>query len=316
MEKSHVTPNWSLLVEVGGTHTRLGLADTRRPEPSLDHVKVVETPREQFVALLSDYLKSAGMTALPYACAVAAAGRIRRVADKASVRLTNGQLAFDDAALSAGTGASKVYLVNDMAAVAAALPLLEVQGCRALWPAQAATGPRLVIGVGTGFGAAALMADGGVLETEAGHADLAGLTPQERQSVERFAPAGRSSIESLLSGTGLPRLHQILSGTEGTPAKTLVQQALAKEAAACRTLGRFSSLLGRACGNLILTHGAWGGIYLTGGVLDSMGTAFDVDAFRATLADNPAFGPELAAVPAYRIQHPHPALVGLTRIVA
>lgn len=303
----------ALVADIGGTHCRFALARRAPRRPLLEAVRVVPTPRGELAPAIRDYLDQAGCHQ-PAAIAVAAAGRVRRLPGRTWISLTNVQLDIERESL-ADLCSGRAWVTNDLAAVAAALPLLDPDELPAFGPAGSAVpGLRLVIGVGTGFGAAALTADGTVIETEAGHADLAAVSAEERQWLHRLAPHGRLPVETLLSGPGLLRLFEVISGQACHDVEVLLTHLRNHDPAALRTISGFSTWLGRATGNLVLSLGAWGGVYLTGGVLTGLGAALDVQAFRRGFEDKAPFAADLAAVPVQCVAHAQPALLGMARI--
>lgn len=298
----------ALVADVGGTHTRLALA-TAAPL-QLHDIRVFPTPSGSLLPLARDYLAGTGRDA--DRCAVAAAGRIRREHGGERVTLTNVALDVDVAELR-GLAPSAV-LVNDLAAVASALPFFAADDLLELDEAgEALQGARLVLGVGTGIGAAVRLADGALLETEAGHVELAAPIAAHRGWLEAL-PGGRASAEQLLAGPGLVRLHERASGEHGVAVATLVERARAGDAVARSTLVAYADWLGRFAGDLVLAYGAWAGVHLIGGVVGGLGDMLDAKAFRAGMVDKARFGAELARVPVRRILHPQPALLGLAAL--
>ncbi len=304
----------TLVMDVGGTHTRLALAWPAVNRVRLSAVEVIATPRGQLEEAMRMFLAKHANPPLA-AIAIAAAGRIRRLPGRTTVSLTNAALGIEREDLQARFAVPRVHLVNDLAAIAAALPWLAEDELRRVGGTRAAIpGHRLVVGIGTGFGAAALTADGSLLETEAGHADIAAVTASERRWLDLLAPLGRCAIEQVLSGPGLLRLHEVISQKPLTLHEDLRRAHALGEPAALRTLTAFSTWLGRTVGNLVLSHGAWGGVVLAGGVLERLGNAFDGDAFRQSFEDKAPFSSDLAAVPVWQVRHAQPALLGLARL--
>lgn len=303
-----------VVADIGGTQCRLALARRQGKGVILERLQVMAAPWGDFADALRRYLAQAGCQR-PAAIAVAAAGRVRRGGGRDRIELTNLQLRVEQETLARLTDGG-VWLANDLAAVAAALPLLgadEVAGFGS--PRVAGRGVRLVIGVGTGFGAAALTdGDDRVVETEAGHVDLAAVSAPERAWWTRLAPSGRLTVEQVLSGPGLLRLHAAVSGQPCPDLKAWRARLEADDPAARETLAVFSGWLGRVAGNFVLGFGAWGGVYLTGGVVAGLGDALDAGAFRRGFEDKAPFSTDLAAVPVHRILHPYPALAGMARL--
>lgn len=302
-----------VVADVGGTQCRLALARGVADDVSLERVRVMPTPGGDFTDALRAYLDDVGCPR-PAAVAVAAAGRVRRLPGRSWVALTNTQLVIERESMATLTDGG-VWLANDLAAVAAALPLLGPDQLVAFGPERSVRHDlRLVVGVGTGFGAAALTVDNSVIETEGGHADLAAVSTQERQWLDHMAPLGRLTVEQVLSGPGLLRLYEAVSGTPCPDSQDWLRRLGADDPAVTRTLEVFSSWLGRVAGNLVLTFGAWGGVFLTGGVIGGVSGMLDVQVFRRSFEDKAPFSADLRAVPVNRILHPQPALLGMARM--
>lgn len=304
----------TLVVDVGGTNTRMALAVTDGNVAKLLHMQVQATPKGRLTEALRTYLAPLQHITVN-AIAVAAAGRIRRLPGRISVSLTNAALTIEREELQASFGLSRVWLVNDLAGIAAALPWLAPDELRPMGSARTALpGHRLVVGLGTGFGLAALTADGTLIETEAGHADLAAVSASERQWLRRLAPLGRVSIEQVLSGPGLLRLHAVITRQPLDTHEELQRRWAKGEAGALQTYTAFSTWLGRVVGDLVLCHGAWGGAVLAGGVVERLGAALDAQAFRSGFEDKAPFAADLGSVPVWTVHHPQPALLGLARL--
>ena len=303
-----MAPGAALVADVGGTNTRLALA-TDAPL-QLHDIRVFPTPSGSLLPMARGYLADAGRGV--DRCAVAAAGRIRREHGGERVTLTNVALDIDVSELRQLVPTA--VLVNDLAAVASALPFfatgdsVDLDAC-----GDALHGAQLVLGVGTGIGAAVRLADGALLETEAGHIELAAPGPTHRSWLATL-PGGRASAEQLLAGPGLVRLHAQASGEQDVAVATLVERARTGDAVALETLRAHADWLGRFAGDLVLAYGAWGGVHLIGGVVAGLGDMLDARAFRAGMVDKARFGDELARVPVRRILHPQPALLGLAAL--
>lgn len=306
----------ALVADVGGTNARIALARVEQGRLSIVEQKVVPTPRGSLLPQLREFLAEHGLTRVE-GCAVAAAGRVHRSAAGGRVALTNAQLTISTAELATVTSSGQAELVNDLAAVAAALPAFAEPDLEAVSPAaeMLSAGLRIVIGVGTGFGLAALTHGGELVDSEAGHINIAAVTAEEQQLLQRVRPPdGRLSVEDLLSGRGLPRLHEAVTGEPHCSGAAIAARAQAGEPGASETLQRFSAWLGRVVGDMVLAHGAWRGVYLIGGALEGVWPCFDRQRFLAGMCDKAHFAEDLAAVPVWRVVHPQPALPGLARL--
>ena len=75
-------------------------------------------------------------------------------------------------------------------------------------------------------------------------------------------------------------------------------------------------MLGTVAGNLALSLGAKGGVFVAGGILPRVRDAFAASAFRSRFEDKGRFGPYLSGIPVWLIVHPEPAFAGLTGLCA
>lgn len=304
-----------LVADIGGTRCRLALARRGSAEQSieLEHLRVVPTPSTDFEVTARAYLSSVGCTEVA-GIGVAAAGRLRRDGGREWIALTNTPLVLERHALER-LCPGRAWLANDLAAVAAALPHLGEPDLAAFGPALSpAPGHRLVLGVGTGLGAALLTQSVDAIDTEAGHADLPCVSVDEHAWCASLAQQGRVSIERVLCGPGLLRLHAVISGEPIATVDGLLARWQAGDAAARVTFAAFSTWLGRVAGNLVLSLGAWGGVTLIGGVVTGLGPALDPVLFRRGFEDKAPFERDLAAVAVRRVVHPQPALLGMAAL--
>lgn len=238
------------------------------------------------------------------------------------LRMTNRDWVLDPASLRVALRLRTLYVVNDFAAAAAGLPALGEHDSAVLRAGTPGPGSRLLIGPGTGLGAAALIGAGSgderVLASEAGHMGLAWSRDAALDTLHALGRTrwGRLSWERLLSGEGLGWLHAWRSGA-GAP-------TAAPEVSACAARGEheareavlwFSRLLGAFAGDLCLAFGAAAGVWLTGGVLDGLGEAFDVAAFLEAFDDKGRYAASQRAVPVRRVRVGDLAFRGLARIV-
>ncbi|WP_111735779.1 glucokinase [Roseovarius amoyensis] len=253
-----------LLADVGGTNTRLGLAegglllpDSVRRYRNADYLGLDE--------ILSAYLE-ASPTPIDALCA-AVAGPVRG----GQAQLTNHSWLIDAAGLQAATDASAVYLINDLQAQGHALDDLPPGAAQPLFEGKAppVDAPRLVLNIGTGCNVAVVHRMAGGLfvpAAESGHSTLphgTGATAALYEHLRETHP--HLPIEAALSGPGLADIHRHITGTKATPAE-VIAAFNAGNGGARETLRLFATLLGQVAGNFALHHLPMGGIYLSGGV--------------------------------------------------
>jgi glucokinase len=185
-------------------------------------------------------------------------------------------------------------------------------------------GSAALLGPGTGLGVSGLLpgpAGWVPISGEGGHVTLGSADPFEAAVLAELAARfGHVSAERALSGPGLENLYRATCRVLGRPALELAAPAisaaaLARQDAACeQTLALFCGLLGHVAGNLALTLGARGGVYIGGGIVPRLGEAFDRSPFRERFEAKGRFSAYLAAVPTWVLTaDTSPALLGAAR---
>lgn len=304
-----------LLADIGGTTTRLARA-------GLDCVPFdvrLETNASysSLQDLIHTYLSEVSGPA-PRVGAMAVAGPI----DGDAVRLTNRDWRFSITDLAKDLGLERLRVVNDFAALAHGVPHLKREDLLEVGAGRAAFGaPVLVCGPGTGLGTALLLPKGEskdeghhVLPSEAGHMRLGAVTTDEARVLAHLVrELGPVSVEHVLSGPGLVRLHRILSG-EQSSSHAIIKAALQGQPSEKESCHVFLRLLGRVLGDLTLAFEARGGVFVAGGVGRAMADLFAESPFRTAFEDHPPFSDRLAQVPIHVVLHATPGLLGAAQV--
>jgi glucokinase len=311
-----------LVADIGGTNARFGWVSA--PGAPVTQVRKLAVPAfagpaEAAMAYLGELAQLPGADHraprhAAFAVATAVAG------DR--IAFTNSHWAFSRAAVQAALGLDSLLMLNDFESLAMSLPRLGAGQLRAHGGAlPLAAGTLAVVGPGTGLGVGAVVQtrEGRwvALPGEGGHATLA---PTDDLESALLACVRRQyahvSAERLLSGIGLPVLHQALASVGGTPAAPLtaaqiVDHGSAGSDALCgQTLDVFCALLGGFAGNVALTLGARGGLYIGGGIVPRFVDRFFASAFRQRFEAKGRFQPYLAAIPTALITDTLAALSG------
>ncbi len=306
-----------LVADIGGTNARFALVG---PDATVESIQVLATAEHRsLAAAVEAYLELSGRER-PRQAVFAIAGPI--AGDE--VRMTNAAWSFSAAAVRDQLGLDGLQLLNDFAALALSLPALGPEHTPLIKAGEAVPGtPLAVLGPGTGLGVGALVPadDGWVPVTgEGGHRDLAAADEREWRIVQRLgAEYGHVSAERVLSGSGLATLYRVIGELEGRPAEALdaaqiTHRAATQKCPLCAEAIRiFSGQLGAVAGDLALTLGARGGVFLGGGMVSKMGEEFRVDEFVARFEAKGRFTEYLRRIPVRRIEHPYPGLVGAAR---
>jgi len=309
----------ALLADVGGTNARFALCREGRPGEVL-HLPVADyATAYDAVAAALERLDPA---ARPRVAVLAFAGPV------SPERATMTNAGWDTTAegLRQRFGLARVRLLNDYAALALGLPHLCAEDLRRIGPATPGLeGPEqaavAVLGPGSGLGVGALLpAEPYPLPvvTEGGHVTLAPADAAESELLDLLRKKlGHVSAERLLSGPGLVNLHDGLAALRRQPAESLdaaeiTRRGVAGSDALCRlTLEHFCRLLGSFAGNVALTFGARGGVFLGGGILPRFPDFLAASDFRARFEDKGRFKDYLSAIPTRLITRKNAAFLGL-----
>lgn len=303
-----------LTIDIGGTKCEAALWQSSCTQPRLLQKLHIPTDFADESALM------ARLFPLPpdlEAAVFALAGRLGdHDGDSDTIRLTNNSCTIHPGHLAAQLPSGcRLAVLNDLEALAHAIPHLPPSSCQDINPTADfarlySPSPRLAVAAGTGFGAAVLLPGFRVLPTEAGHTAFAPLNATQAEICRHIANKTKHPVtcEDLLSGSGLSRIHQALTGQDLTPAQ-ICAAATAADTSALGTVSQFSAMLGAALGNLALCY-LPGGLYLGGGVLRHLSPIIDHAALMANLAGAGPFADYLAALPVQLITEESPTLLG------
>jgi len=312
-----------LLADVGGTNARFAL------ETAPGRFEAVQVLGCADHATLGDAIRT--YLALPL---VSAFGRVRHAAiaianpvDGDQVRMTNHHWQFSIEALRQEAGFDILLVVNDFYALARSLPHLgEGDKVQVGGGAARAGAPLGLLGAGTGLGVSGLIPCGDgwdALRSEGGHVSFA---PVDEREVAILQFAWREfehvSFERFLSGAGVELIYRALAHHHGRPVEALgapeiSRRALAGECAlSSEVLDVFCGMLGTVAGNLAVTLGAQGGVYIGGGIVPRLGERFAASPFRGRFERKGRFSAYLAQVPTYVITAEYPAFLGVSAILA
>ena len=310
-----------LLADIGGTNARFAFAEPGQVDPvAIASYAVTEFP--SFEGVLSQLQRdwhelSVAGTALSRICLAVAA-----IPDQPEISFTNNPWRFTAQSVAAQTGCPHISIVNDFAAVARSLPALELQHLEAIGGGAVIKGePMVAIGPGTGTGVATLIFDRAgrplVVPGEGGHVDFAPITDIEAQILSRLrAQFGRVSIERLLCGEGIMNIYRSLADIRALPVIHLTPEAVGEaaqqgnDALAFEAMNTFFSVLGAAAGNLALTIGARGGVYVAGGISPRYIALLRKSDFRARFLAKGRFADFNGGIATYVVTHPDPGLLG------
>lgn len=304
-----------IAADVGGTHARVGHVRVG-DDGSLSVVRYRQYACAQapsLAAMLRDFAEEEPLASEH--AVVAIAGHLD------GDRLVNSNLPWPVSLerTRVEAGRRRLVLINDFEAVAYAVPRTDPARMQLVCGDDAATaGPALVLGPGTGFGAALYVpgAPARVLPSEAGHAALAAGTPREldllRQLLQRWPHVDN---ERVLSGPGLVHTYQALCALDGvapaldTPAAITAAAQRGDDAQALETLSIFCAMLGSLTGDLAVTFGAES-VYLAGGIPAQIAPFLLRSDFAARFRNKGVFADLMARTPVRLVEHGQLGLLG------
>jgi glucokinase len=272
---SSTPPTTRLVADIGGTNSRLALYDPHRNE--LRSLRTfVNRDYGQFEDIITTWLDGLA-EARPHDCCLAVAAP--PFDDR--VTMININWSFSRSELAERFNFAVLRCINDFEANAFSLPHLREHDLATLYPGRGDNGGKLaVVGPGTGLGGATLSRSPGSVAacaSEPGHMGLAPATELELELFRYLQPRhGEVYAELLVSGPGLRRLYQALGAIRGQEIQSLTPEEISGRAQGgqCElcalTLNTYCALLGSICGDYVLANGAYGGLYLAGGILPGM----------------------------------------------
>jgi len=304
-----------LIADIGGTHARFALCTGVQDIGQIDVLDSTAFPTMEDA--IRHYLDSHGKPRIRHAVI----GIAKPVLGD-HVKMTNAAWEFSIEQMRRSLGLEHLHVFNDFAVLAMAVPRLDASDLAQVGGGKRVAGAPLgLLGPGTGLGVSALIPSRTgspiALATEGGHVSFAPADDLQamlwRAARERHGPV---SMERLISGSGLAFIYEALCEDQGTRPNQYTPAEISKHAiddtdALCRqALDTFCAILGSAAGNLALTLGARGGIYIGGGIVKQLGEYFAHSPFRPAFDDKGRFRDYLAAIPVFVIRARQPALTG------
>jgi glucokinase len=309
-----------LVGDIGGTNARFALV---QPDGRITDVRVYATDAYPTLAeAITAYLGEEAPPERPRQAVLAVASPVGRD----TIALTNHPWTFAIDDLRRQLGLERLRIINDFAANALAIPHLDKADRLQIGPGAPDPGaPVGVIGPGTGLGVSALIRSGNewiAIESEGGHVTMAPGDARESAVLDLMRRRyDHVSAERLLSGPGLLNLYNALCEIAGVPAASYSAAQISdpriwhEDPRAGEATAMFCAMLGTVAGNLALTLGARGGIYIGGGIVPKLGSAFAQSAFRRRFEAKGRLRAYLAAIPTFVILHPFPAFLGAAKLL-
>jgi len=313
---------WNLIADIGGTNARFAaVLEGELQSQSEFHHSVLEYPSFADVIIrLKEELATQGIHTPPAAVCLAVACP----ADVEHISFTNSHWSFSRSELVQWLDCKELALINDFEAVAHGVTELTAADYVQIGGQSPVHGKAIgLLGAGTGLGVAALipLPDGyHILDTEGGHADFAPVDQLQFDVLEYLRGIyGRVSLERLLSGKGLINIYSALCHLRGvpptltSPAEVVTASLANTDVQALAALNMFCEAFGATAGNLALTLGARGGIYIAGGVIPRFGDFFRSSGFREKFENKGRFRTYLQPIPVFLVTRNNLGLLGAAK---
>lgn len=321
---------WFMLLagDIGGTKTVLALFSKDLTEEKLSPLHLQTFPSGRFPsleAIITQFLQDKAVEI--EAASFGVAGPVR---DGRS-QITNLPWVIDTAVIRQLVHTEKVVLLNDLEAIAYAVPHLHTDDLATINQGEAeADGAIAIVAPGTGLGEAFLIWDGQRYQahpSEGGHASFAPTNPDQRALLAFMeTKLNHVSFERVCSGSGIPNIYnfwqqdgrypepdwlreELQQANDPTP--IIVENGLAKTAEICTTtVQMFVDILAAEASNMALKVLATGGVYLGGGIPPRLLNLLQTERFVSEFGDKGRFSNLLLGMPVHVICNPQTALLG------
>ncbi len=304
-----------LIADIGGTNARFALVDEGSVSPQHERTLLCANYRTLVDAVLA-YMDEASQP-MPETASLAIATPV----SKDRIVMTNHvwDLSIEETRKTLGLKSLKV--LNDYTALALALPYLGDDDYNKVGRGTAVDKQTVaVLGPGTGLGVSGAIYTGDYwlpLQSEGGHVSYGPLNHRETEVIGIIRKYHNFvSAETLVSGPGLVLLYESIAKCDGVEHELLSPEKIANKAlmgtddSAEKAVAMFCGILGSIAGNLALTLGARGGVFVGGGIMPKLGDYFDTSPFRSRFENNGRFSKYLSEIPTNVITSKYPALIG------
>ena len=312
--------DWFLLADIGGTNARFALGDVGSGD-MLHFLTVSVADHPSFTAALQKYLAHVRSLDQWEDLPVDGCLAVASPAEREVITFTNSDWVIDRKDLAFSLRLPRLHVINDFAAIGYASSGFSAADWIQVGEGESrANRPIGVLGPGTGLGVCGVLPSPqgvSVIAGEGGHVDFSPVGDEEIAILRRLLTRYRRvSAERLLSGAGLQNIYWALTELRGsenrhaTPADISAAALSGEDPVAVETLSVFCRVLGGVAGNLALTFGAHGGIYIAGGIVPRIFDFLAQSDFRERFLAKGRFRDYLNEIPTRVVTRDNPGLFG------
>lgn len=308
-----------LVADIGGTHARFALAD---PVQGVGEPVVLKCANYTSILEAIEH----GRTFVGGEAAQRACFGVASPVTGDAIDLTNNPWSFSARSLRQALALERLFIVNDFAAQSMGLPFVAEASLRQIGNGiSVEQAPKALIGPGTGLGVSCIISSQQPPIVLAGEGGYVTLPVHEDREIaiwqvlrQRFP---RVSAERVLCGSGLVELYQVLCVLDGEQQNCDSPQQIVEEAQdnksrlAREAVEIFLALLGDTAGNVALTMGARGGVFLTGSLLESVSSILEQSNFRSRFENKGRGKPFVCDIPTVLVVDRFTALSGCLQII-
>lgn len=316
---------WYLLADIGGTNARFALADVGAGDVR-ERLTIKVSDHATFASAVDLYLSTIAGLGDWERCPADACLAVACPTDKDLAAFTNSNWRIDRRDLAISLNTPNLTLINDFEAVGHAVPSLTKEDWQQIGAGEARPDSAIaVLGPGTGLGVCAVIPGlpmPRVLAGEGGHVDFAPVGDAEIQILQLLLTRYRRvSLERLLSGAGLQNIYWALTQMhdgehrQATAADISAAAVAGDDLIALETLKVFCRILGSAAGNLALSYGSFGGVYLAGGIVPRIIDFVRESEFRERFLAKGRFQDYLTGIPTRLVTRQDPGLLGALKFL-
>ncbi len=310
----------NIIADIGGTNMRVAVSEANG---QFSQIKVYQCAQYSGLdEILTNFIETTGIEGATINACLAIACPV----ENDLITMTNLPWEFSKSALKATLGLNKLLMINDYTAIAHAVPYLSDEQKVQIGSGEAvANKPISICGPGTGLGVANVVPVQGQwlsLSGEGGHADFAPIDAKDQLIfADLLTKYEHVSYEQLLSGLGIEQIYHALAKAAGNDnvelkAEQIGEKALANSCEICtQALLQFCKILGSFAGNLALTLGSFGGVYIAGGIVPRFIEFFKNSEFRSRFEAKGRLSGFNSTIPTYVITESQPGLLGASAYI-
>jgi glucokinase len=267
-----VSPENSLLVDIGGTNFRSAIASIGSSE--------IQFAKKESLDCLKNFDEIIGGIISQYGPIEHAVFSVAGPKINNSISMTNREFHIDADEVKDKFNLKSCHLLNDWEAIGFSLHTTNPEEIQYIQQGQGFNNTSLMLGPGTGLGAA-FISDNIVFPTEVGNTTF--LFSKVFEGLELNGNTF-DVLEDVLSGAGISFIHESLTNKKMTP-EEVVSLATNKDPEALKAINIFIDALARILSDLALTYMPGKGIFMAGGLIRTLYSFIDQERFMSEFKD-------------------------------